>query len=139
MPIVALAFHENVAMEKLERYFAAAEAAGGESRAMTCPKCSLAFAVVLVNRRDKRNLTYIGDLQTLIEKDCVSGYHRGEYLLSAGAEPEDKWRFKSSSNITDNSIFATTQLCGTRRLPEKGAVIERHATKYQVSSVLCAQ
>ena len=56
---------------------------------MNCPKCSLAFAVVLVNRGDKRNLKHIEDLQTLIEKDCVSGYHRGEYLLSAGAEPED--------------------------------------------------
>ena len=88
MPIVALAFHENVAMEKLDRYFAAAGAAGGESHAINCSKCSLAFAVVLVNRGDKRNLTYIEDLRTLIEKDCVSGYHRGEYTLSAGAEPE---------------------------------------------------
>jgi hypothetical protein len=51
--IVALAFHEQIAMEKLNQYFAAHEAAG-ESRAINCPKCSLGFALVLVNREFSR-------------------------------------------------------------------------------------
>jgi hypothetical protein len=46
MPVVALAYHENIAVEKLNRYFATATAAGGDSRAITCSKCSLAFGVV---------------------------------------------------------------------------------------------
>jgi hypothetical protein len=89
MPVVALAYHENIAVEKLDRYFAAPSAAGGDSRAITCSKCSLAFAVVLVNRADKSNARYLEELQEVIEKDCVSGYHRGEYTLTVGAASED--------------------------------------------------
>jgi hypothetical protein len=89
MPIVALAFHEQLAMDKLNNYFAAAEAAGGESRATSCSKCSLAFAIVLVNRADKRNPKYIEDLRTLIEEDCNGGIHREEYSLKVGAVPEE--------------------------------------------------
>jgi hypothetical protein len=82
MPIVALAFHEHLAMDKLNQYFTAASAAGGESRAISCPKCSLAFAVVLVNREDARNDKYILDLRTLIKDDCIGGLHRDEYTLT---------------------------------------------------------
>jgi hypothetical protein len=89
MPVVALAYHENVAVEKLNRYFAAAAASGGDSRATTCSKCSLAFAVVLVNRANKSNARYLGELQAVIEKDCVSGYHRGEYTLTVTSTSED--------------------------------------------------
>jgi hypothetical protein len=52
MPIVALAFHEQIAIEKLNRYFTAGNGAGGDSRAISCPSCSLSFAIVLVNRED---------------------------------------------------------------------------------------
>jgi hypothetical protein len=46
MPIVALAFHEHIAMEKLDVYFVAPQSAG-ETRPAKCGKCSLEFAVVL--------------------------------------------------------------------------------------------
>jgi hypothetical protein len=81
MPIVALAFHEHMATEKLNRYFAT-NAAGGESRGISCPDCSLAFAVVLVNREDTRNEKHILDLRTLIKEDCIGGLHRDEYTLA---------------------------------------------------------
>jgi hypothetical protein len=89
MPIVAIAFHEQLAMERLNNYFAAAEAAGGESRAINCQKCSLVFAIVLVNRADKRNPQFIEDLRTLIESDCIGGLHRDEYSLTVGTAPEE--------------------------------------------------
>ena len=84
--IVALAFHEQIAMEKLDQYFAAHEAAG-ESRAINCPKCSLGFAVVLVNRENKNNLQYIKDLRALIGEDCINGLHRDEYTLTNAGLP----------------------------------------------------
>ena len=83
MPTVALAFHEQVAMEKLDRYFAAAPAAGGETRPTSCSKCSLVFAIVFVNRTDKNNGQYADDLRKLIEEDCINGFHRDEYVLNA--------------------------------------------------------
>jgi hypothetical protein len=88
MPIVAIAYHENIAIEELNRYFAAAAASGGDSRATKCSKCALAFAVVLVNRANKGNNRYLEELQEVIEKDCVSGYHRGEYTLTVAAASE---------------------------------------------------
>lgn len=90
MPIVALAFHEQLAMEKLNRYFASAAAAGGESRPMTCPKCSLEFAVVLVNRADNKNADYLEELRTMIETDCINGLHRDEYALSSRPVAENR-------------------------------------------------
>jgi shikimate 5-dehydrogenase len=88
MPIVALAFHEHIAMEKLNNYFASS-GAGGESRATKCSKCSLAFAVVLVNRTDNKNQRYLDDLRELIDDDCINGLHRDEYTLVAGAVREE--------------------------------------------------
>jgi hypothetical protein len=80
--IVALAFHEHIAMEKLNRYFTSAATAGGETRPTNCSKCSLGFAVVLVNREDKNNRKHLENLRTLIEEDCIAGLHRDEYTLN---------------------------------------------------------
>jgi hypothetical protein len=88
MGIVALAFHEQIAMEQLNNYFAS-RGGGSESHATTCSKCSLAFAVVLVNRADSHNLKYIDDLRNVIEDDCINGLHKDEYTLSVEALPED--------------------------------------------------
>ena len=81
MPIVALAFHENIAMDRLDRYFA--QPAGGETRPIVCSRCSLGFALVLVNRDDKNNWHYADELLALIEEDCINGLHRDEYVLNA--------------------------------------------------------
>jgi len=88
MPIVALAFHEQIAMEKLNQYFSAHEAAG-ESRAINCPRCSLGFAMVLVDRENKNNAKYIEDLQVQIGDDCINGLHRDEYTLTTATLPEE--------------------------------------------------
>lgn len=80
--IVALAFHEHVAMEKLNRYFESAVKAGGETCPTNCSKCSLGFAVILVNHEDKNNPKHIEDLRKLIEEDCIAGLHRDEYTLT---------------------------------------------------------
>lgn len=82
MPIVALAFHEHVAMEKLDRYFESALTEGGETRPLNCAKCSLGFAVVLVNGKDKSNPTHLEKLLSLIEEDCIAGLHKDEYILT---------------------------------------------------------
>ncbi len=71
-------------MEKIDRYFGSAAAAGAETRAAKCSRCSLAFAVILVNRADPKNLRYLEDIRTLIEEDCINGMHRDEYGLSVG-------------------------------------------------------
>jgi hypothetical protein len=85
MPIVAFAFHEQVAIEKLDSYFASAAAAGGETRAIQCSKCSLTFAVILVKREDEKNAQYVEDIRHLIEEDCINSLHRDEYSLSVGS------------------------------------------------------
>jgi hypothetical protein len=80
--IVALAFHEHIAMAKLNRFFESAATPGGETRPVNCSKCSLGFAVVLINREDKDNPKHLEDLQRLIEEDCIAGLHRDEYALT---------------------------------------------------------
>lgn len=83
MPVVALAFHEQLAIEKLNEYFRSPEAsARSESRAVDCKNCALTFAVVLVNRNDKRNAKYLDLLKRSIEADCIGGLHRDEYELN---------------------------------------------------------
>jgi hypothetical protein len=82
MPVVALAFHEHLAMEKLNDYYRSPNAsARSETRAITCQNCGLSFAVLLVNRDDKQNASYIENLRNLIGADCIRGLHRDEYKL----------------------------------------------------------
>ena len=81
MPNVAIAFHEQDAMEKLNRYFGSDNAGISESRALCCRRCSVAFAVVLVDRADTRNPEHLNRLLALIEDDCSSGLHEIEYVL----------------------------------------------------------
>ena len=88
MPNVAVAYHENIAVQEINRYFAATHATGDDSRSVTCPRCSLVFAVILINRTSNSNPAYFDDLRSVIEKDCVVGYHRGDNKLSAGSPVE---------------------------------------------------
>jgi hypothetical protein len=88
MPIVAYAFHEQLAMERLNSYFAADEAANSETRPTYCPKCSLRFGLLLVNRADDKNPGYIEDLRTQIGEDCINTLHRDEYTLILGPSTE---------------------------------------------------
>jgi hypothetical protein len=83
MSVVALAFHEHLAMEKLNDYYRSPNAsARSETRAIACKNCSLSFAVLLVNRDDKQNAQHVDKLRNLIETDCIGGLHRDEYKLN---------------------------------------------------------
>ena len=81
MPVVAYAFHEHVAIDKLNEYYLASLSAPYETRTVGCRRCALAFAVLLVDRYDKRNAIHIESLRRLIEQDCIGGLHRDEYKL----------------------------------------------------------
>jgi hypothetical protein len=83
MPVVALAFHEHLAMEKLNDYYRSPNASTrSETRAITCKNCALSFAILLVNRDDNQNANYIDNLRNLIGADCIRGLHRDEYELN---------------------------------------------------------
>lgn len=83
MPVVALAFHEHLAMEKLNDYYCSPNAsARSETRAIACKNCSLSFAVLLVNRDDEQNAKYLDNLRNSIAADCIGGLHRDEYKLN---------------------------------------------------------
>jgi hypothetical protein len=44
-----------------------------------CSRCSLTFALVLVNRTDNSNTKHVEELRTEIEKDCDAGMHKDQY------------------------------------------------------------
>jgi hypothetical protein len=88
MPIVALAFHEQLARDRLERYFDSVQPAGGSAGCVSCPKCGVAFSIIYVNRVDEKNPEYSEKMRSLIGEDCINGIHRDEYVLSGGLELE---------------------------------------------------
>jgi hypothetical protein len=75
----AIAFHEQIAMDRLVSYYTAIHTSAFETQPTICSNCSLTFAVVLVNRADANNPMYVEELRTEIEKDCDAGIHRDEY------------------------------------------------------------
>ena len=81
MPIVAIAFREELAQERLERYFDSFQPAGG---CVKCPQCRLSFTVIFVNRADRKNADYPDRLAAVIGEDCIHGLHRDEYVLNIG-------------------------------------------------------
>ena len=82
MPIVALAFHEELARERLNRYFDCVQPAGGAAGCVSCPKCGVPFTLICVNRADEHNMDHSSRMRTLIEEDCINGMHRDEYVLN---------------------------------------------------------
>jgi hypothetical protein len=84
MSVVALAFHEQLATEKLDAHYRSpGSSARSDTCATACRKCRLTFAVVLLNRADKRNADFLELLRDAIEADCIAGLHRDEYVLKA--------------------------------------------------------
>jgi len=82
MSIRAVAFHESLALEKLEEFFTSPEShAMAETQAVACSKCNLGFAVVLVARGLPKNAEYLARLNATIEGDCINGMHQEEYVL----------------------------------------------------------
>lgn len=87
MSIRAIAYHESVALEKLEVYFKSeGEEPYAGSTAAKCPNCNLAFAVVLTLKSDPLNPEYIQELVIVISGDCSDGVHKEEYVVERGNE-----------------------------------------------------
>jgi hypothetical protein len=85
MSIRAIAFHESLALEKLEDFFTSPESHTlAETQALACSKCNLTFAAVLVASGHPKNPGYIARLNAMIEEDCINGMHQGEYVLDEG-------------------------------------------------------
>jgi hypothetical protein len=88
MSIRAIAFHEAIAMEKMDVYFRSPESQlQSETQAGKCVKCNLAFAIVLAVKSDPRNPEYVGHLNAIIAEDCIAGHHRDEYVLEESGPP----------------------------------------------------
>jgi hypothetical protein len=82
MSIKAIAFHEAIAMGKMDEYFHSPESeVQSETQAGKCVKCNLAFAIVLTVKSDPRNPEYVGALNSMIADDCINGLHKDEYVL----------------------------------------------------------
>jgi hypothetical protein len=80
MSIKAIAFHEAIAVEKMDEYFQASELQS-ETQPGRCVKCDLAFVIVLSVKSDPRNPEYVGHLNSVIADDCINGLHKDEYVL----------------------------------------------------------
>jgi hypothetical protein len=87
MPVVAIAFHDSVAQEKLHELFATDEiVARSITKTLTCPKCKVLFAVVLPQKEDPRNDWFVDALQVIICEDCINGIHKEEYAYEVPPE-----------------------------------------------------
>jgi hypothetical protein len=83
MGIRALAYHESVAMERLEKYFDGESESLSGSTSTKCDRCEVVFAVVLPARDHPDNVRHVMDLKRLISDDCINGLHQEEYVLES--------------------------------------------------------
>jgi hypothetical protein len=83
MAICAIAYHESVAMERLEKYFDGESGSLSGSTSRKCDRCEIVFAVVLPARDHPDNARYVRDLTRLISEDCINGMHQEEYVLES--------------------------------------------------------
>jgi hypothetical protein len=83
MGISAIAYHESVAMERLEKYFDGETGSLSDSTSTKCHRCETVFAVVLPARGHPDNARYVRDLTRLISEDCINGMHQDEYVLGS--------------------------------------------------------
>jgi hypothetical protein len=83
MAIRAIAYHESVAMERLEKYFDGESGSLAGSTSTKCDGCDIIFAVVLPARDHPDNARYVRDITRLISEDCINGMHKEEYILES--------------------------------------------------------
>jgi hypothetical protein len=84
MPVLAIAFHQDFALERLHEYFAITDARRcATTQSGKCSTCGLVFAIVLTQKNDPRNDESIAKLCEQISKDCQAGLHENEYVLEA--------------------------------------------------------
>lgn len=82
MGIRAIAYHESVAMERLEEYFHGESSSLAGSTIAKCDGCNLAFAIVLPARDHPNNDRYILELRRLISEGCIDGFQE-EYVFES--------------------------------------------------------
>jgi hypothetical protein len=83
MGICAVAYHESVAMERLEKYFDGESGSVSDATSTKCDRCETVFAVVLPARNHPDNARYLLDITRLISEDCAKGLHQDEYVLGS--------------------------------------------------------
>jgi hypothetical protein len=83
MAIRAIAYHESVAMERLEKYFDGESGSLSGSTSTKCYGCDIVFAVVLPARDHPDNAQYVQDLTRLISEDSINGMPQEEYVLES--------------------------------------------------------
>jgi hypothetical protein len=82
MSVRAIAFHEAIAVEKMDEYFRSSESElQSDTQPGKCVRCDLAFAIVLAVKSDLRNPEYVGHLNAMIADDCINGLHKDQYVL----------------------------------------------------------
>jgi hypothetical protein len=87
MPVVAIAFHNAVAPDKLNDLFSSDEVVSrSQTKSINSPKCGLFFAVVVTQKDDTRNDLFVEGLRIVIGDDCDNGIHNEEYAYEAPPE-----------------------------------------------------
>jgi hypothetical protein len=84
MPLRALAFHRDIALDKLHEYFASEDAQGhAATTSAECPRCGVEFTIMLIEKNDPGNPDYCDFLRRLIRLGCNFGQHEESYELRA--------------------------------------------------------
>jgi hypothetical protein len=82
MPLHALAYRRDVALQNLHEYFASEDAQAHATTTSTeCPLCGTRFSIVLVDKNDSGNPRYIDSLLRVIALGCNLGRHEETYML----------------------------------------------------------
>jgi hypothetical protein len=83
MRMRAIAYHESVAVERLQRYFGKQGASLAGTAATKCENCNLNFAILLPSRDHPDNPRYILQSTRAVSEDCINGMHQDEHVLNA--------------------------------------------------------
>jgi hypothetical protein len=80
MPLHALAYRRDVALQNLHEYFASEDAqAHATTTSLECPRCGTRFSIVLVDKNDGGNPDYRDSLRHIIILGCNLGRHEEMY------------------------------------------------------------
>jgi len=83
MSLRAAAFHESVAVARLDELFRSPwNQMFSGTTGTRCPKCGARFAVFHSDREDTDNASYVARLENLISENCDDGKHSAEILIT---------------------------------------------------------
>ena len=85
MPILAMAFHEEISVNRLDELFSSEwNQLFAGTTAAHCAQCGARFAVFFPNSDDRDNVEYLTLVGGRISEDCQAGTHNREIVLKAG-------------------------------------------------------